>query len=205
MSAAADTVVDVAFALEGTTLPADHAESLACAVERWLPWLADEPGAGIHPLRTAATSHGMLVIARRAKLVLRLPAGRARESRELCGRTLAIGESQVSIGAASERPLSPASTLYASRVMTDAPDEQAFHGAVVRWLADAGVRCEFIAGRSRRLIAGGREVTGFALALHGLAPADSLHVQASGMGGQRRLGCGIFVPHKAIAIAHADG
>ena len=47
--------VDVVFGLGGTSLPHDHAEALARAVAVWLPWLADEPSAGIHPLRTAPT------------------------------------------------------------------------------------------------------------------------------------------------------
>lgn len=48
--------VDVVFGLAGTSLPSDHAEALARAVAQWLPWLDDEPAAGIHPLRTAPTT-----------------------------------------------------------------------------------------------------------------------------------------------------
>ena len=48
--------------------------------------------------------------------------------------------------------------------------------------------------------AGGREVLAYGLALHGLSPADSVRVQGEGLGPHRRLGCGIFVPHKAIAV-----
>ena len=44
-----------------------------------------------------------------------------------------------------------------------------------------------------------REIVGFALSLHGLAPEESLRMQAEGMGGDRRLGWGIFVPPKSIA------
>jgi len=69
----------------------------------------------------------------------------------------------------------------------------------VQWLKDLGVRCEFISGRARSTNVGDRQITGYGLALHGLAPADSLLVQGEGMGTERRLGCGIFVPHKAIA------
>ena len=54
---AVEPVADVAFALAASTIPADYAEALAAEVLRWLPWLADEPGAGIHPLRTATTTH----------------------------------------------------------------------------------------------------------------------------------------------------
>jgi CRISPR-associated protein Cas6 len=90
-------------------------------------------------------------------------------------------------------------TLYAQRVVTGAADERAFYDDIARWLGDADVRCEFIAGRARRLTAGGREIVGYALALHGLAPDDAIRVQAEGIGAGRRFGCGIFVPHKVIA------
>ncbi len=196
-------VLDLAFALSGSTLPADHADALARAVVRWLPWFADEPAAGIHPLRAATTTHGMLVIAHRTKLVLRLPASRSAASRALCGRSLAIGGETVAVGTATERPLRPSDTLYSHRVVTGAADERGFHDDVGQWLATTDIRCDFIAGRPRRLVASGREILGFALALHGLTPRDSVRLQAAGMGEARRLGCGIFVPHKAIATASA--
>ena len=63
-----------------------------------------------------------------------------------------------------------------------------------------GIHGEIISGRPRRLAAGGQEVLAYGLALHGLSPADSLRVQGEGLGPHRRLGCGIFVPHKAIAV-----
>jgi CRISPR-associated protein Cas6 len=200
MAVAGASIVDVLFELAATTLPADHADALANAVARWLPWLETEPAAGIHPLRAAATSHGMVVLARRAKLVLRVPASRAADCRTLCGQALDVAGSAADVGAASERPLAPSATLYAHRVTIGTDDERAFHDAVARWLVETGVRCEFISGRPRRFTAGTREVVGFGLALHGLSPTDSIRVQGAGMGGDRRLGCGIFVPHKTIAI-----
>jgi CRISPR-associated protein Cas6 len=193
------SALDVAFALAGSTLPADHVDALACAVVGWLPWLVDEPSAGIHPLRAAATTHGLVALAQRAKLVLRVPASRAADSRALCGRCLVVGAGMLEIGDAGERPLRVCDTLYAQCVVTGARDERAFHDDVVRWLDEAQVDCEFIAGRERRLTAAGRELAGYALALHGLAPDDALRVQAAGIGEGRRFGCGLFVPHKAIA------
>lgn len=192
--------VDVIFRLEGTSLPSDHAEALARAVAKWLPWLADEPAAGIHPLRTAPTTGGMVLLARRARLLLRMPAHRVEASLALSGRTLDVGEG-LSTGSGEARELSPSSTLYSGRVASEAPDERAFHEEVAGWLESAGVRCELISGRARRLAVGGRAIAAFGLALHGLAPGDSLRIQSEGIGPHRRLGCGIFVPHKAIAVS----
>jgi hypothetical protein len=39
--------------------------------------------------------------------------------------------------------------------------------------------------------------------LHGLATAASLRVLEAGVGRHRRLGCGLFVPHKSAAAVGA--
>ena len=64
-----------------------------------------------------------------------------------------------------------------------------------------GVACRFISGRRRHGQAGGREIAGFALSLHGLGAADSLLIQREGIGGDRRMGWGLFVPAKTIVAA----
>jgi hypothetical protein len=40
---------------------------------------------------------------------------------------------------------------------------------------------------------------GFGLTLHDLSPADSLRLQAQGLGSARALGWGLFVPAKTIS------
>ncbi len=194
-------VIELVFALEGASLPADHADALADAVGRTLPWFASEALAGILPLRTAPTTHGLVLLARRAKLVLRIPAHRTADGLALAGRTLEVAADRLVVGPGSARSLVPSATLYAHRVVTGARDERAFHDDVVRWRVETGMGGEFISGRARQFVAGGREVLGFGLALHGLGPRDSLRAQGSGLGSGRKLGCGIFVPHKAIATA----
>ena len=194
-------MVDVLFDLAGAHVPADYAAPLASAIIAALPWFGSEPRAGVHPLRAAASTGGMLVLARRAKLVLRVPAARAGATLALCGRALEIADETVTVGAASEHALAPSATLYARRVVTGARDERGFHDDVVRWLEALELNCGFISGRPCRVAAAGRELVGHGLALHGLAPADSLRVQGEGCGGERQLGCGIFVPHKTIVTA----
>jgi CRISPR-associated protein Cas6 len=197
----AGTAVDVLFELSGSHVPADYATVLANAVTTVLPWFADEPRAGIHPLRAAPSTHGTLVLARRARLVVRVPESRATQALALAGRRLDLQGAPVTVGAGHPKALAPSATLFAQRVATGARDERDFHLDVVRRLAELGVRCEHISGRVRSVRDEGREVVGYSLALHDLSPADSLRVQAEGIGGERRLGFGIFVPHKAIATS----
>ncbi len=179
----------------------DHAWALLQAVEALLPWLAEEATAGIHPLRTSPTTYGVALLARRAKLVLRVPEGRLPDALALAGGVLDVGGSRLAVGAGQARALQPSATLSAQRVASAAAEVGAFEAEVARWLAALGIGGRYIAGRPRHGRAGAREIAGFALALHGLTAADSLRIQSGGMGPDRRIGWGLFVPAKAIAAA----
>jgi CRISPR-associated protein Cas6 len=194
-------VVDVAFDVGGTSLPADHEWQLLQAMEARLPWFADEARVGIHPLRAVQTSYGIVLLAQRAKLVLRLPQARLPDALLLQDTVLDVGGSALRIGVGNARPLRPSATLSAQRVATNAGGDAAFEAEAGLALQRMEVACGLISGRRRRGDAGGREVAGFALTLHGLGSADSLRIQCEGLGGDRRLGWGIFVPAKAIAGA----
>jgi len=191
--------LDVVFGIAGTSVPVDYAFELADAIARWLPWLLAEPGAGIHRLRTAPTGYGVALLANRAKLALRVPRQRLPDALTLSGRTLDIGGSELVVGTGVARPLQPWATLHAAHVAAGAGDEAAFQEEVRLWLGTRGVACEFITGRRRTVRAAEREIAGFSVVLHGLRPAASLRMQCEGMGTDRALGCGIFVPHKSIA------
>ena len=197
----AHSVVDVAFDVSGSSLPADHAWALLRAIETRLPWLAGETLAGIHPLRAVQTSYGIVLLAQRVKLVVRMPASRLADCLLLQDTTLDVDGSALRVGAGTARAIRPSATLSAQRVATDASDDAAFEADVGAELQRMGIAGRFISGRRRRGQAGGRQIAGFALTLHDLGPADSLRIQCEGIGGDQRLGWGIFVPSKAIVVA----
>jgi len=60
-----------------------------------------------------------------------------------------------------------------------------------------GVACRPICGLHQVVEDGALQ--GFSLMLDGLANAASLRVLACGLGAHRRLGCGVFVPHRSAA------
>jgi CRISPR-associated protein Cas6 len=193
------SIIDVAFDVVGTSLPADHDWPLLRALEGRLPWFASEALAGVHPLRTVHTSYGIALLALRAKLVLRLPAVRLPDALLLQDVGFDVGGSALRVGKGNLRTLRPSGTLSAHRVATDASDDATFEADVAQSLQRMGIDCGFISGRRRQGTAGGREIAGFALTLHGLGVVDSLRIQCEGLGGDRRLGWGIFVPAKAIS------
>jgi len=201
MPASSTSAVDIVFDIEGTSLPVEHALALLRALEGPLPWFPEEAWTGVHPVRGATTGYGVLLLAHRAKLVLRTPEARLDETRALEGQALDVAGSLLRVGAGRPRMLRPSATLHAQRVASEAGDEGAFQGEVAGWLDALGVDCKFITGRARTARAGARDIGGYSVALHGLGIEDSLRMQREGMGGDRCLGWGIFVPAKTIVAA----
>lgn len=195
-------MVDVAFSLRGATIPADHGWRLFRLLCEHLDWLAAEPAAGVHPIRGSRAIAGLVYLGPRARLMLRLPRARADQSFALSGARIDLGDG-VEIGAANMRPLFAHSTLYSQFVTTGNADEVVFQRDVSMELQDAGIGCKVVCGRMRRAQAQDTQAVGFSLMLHELSPVDSLRMQATGLGAGRKLGCGIFVPHKSAAAVGA--
>jgi CRISPR-associated protein Cas6 len=191
-------VVDVAFALRGGSIPADHGWRLFRLLAERLAWLESEADAGVHPIRGARAIAGEIHLGGRARLMLRLPRARVEQSFALSGTRFDLGTG-VEVGGARLRPLFAHRTLYSHFVAAAGPDEAAFQRDVDAELQRAGIECKVICGRMRRARAQEAETVGFGLMLHGLSPEDSLRMQATGLGAGRKLGCGLFVPHKSAA------
>jgi CRISPR-associated protein Cas6 len=195
--------VDLRFELRGTRLPADYACALASAVLEHLPWLAEDPASGIHPLRGALTGEGALGLSRRTRLVLRVPRARAREALALQGRTLDVGGETLDVGAARAWPVAGSPTVYAQRVIAGPDDEAAFAAAVAALLAAMTIDCPLVLGRRSALATPQGERSAYSVLLHDLNPAQSLALQERGLGAHRLYGCGIVVPHKSVGAAAA--
>jgi len=188
-------MIDLAFTLTGEALPREHRGLLAAAVEAALPWLADVPGAGVHRLNVSAGGGPQALLSGRTRLTLRVPRERADDAAALAGRELQLGASRLRVGALHVRELLPYSALYAYLVAADDADEAGFVQVVSAELQALGVACRAICGRHQVIEAGA--IQGYSLMLDGLNAAHSLRVLEAGLGPHRRLGCGLFVPHKS--------
>jgi CRISPR-associated protein Cas6 len=188
-------MIDLAFALEGDALPREHRGLLAAAVEAALPWLADAPGAGVHRLNVSAGGGPQALLSGRTRLTLRVPRERADDAMALADRELQLGASLLRVGSAHVRELLPYSALYAHLVAADDADEVAFTDVIFTELKALEVSCRAICGRHQ--VAEGGAIQGFSLMLDGLNAVHSMRVLEVGLGPQRRLGCGLFVPHKS--------
>lgn len=191
-------IVDLVFALRGETVALDYADILWQVLEPGLPWFADEPLAGVHPLAGVSPGDRELYLTHRAKLTLRLPAERVEAARALCGRRLDLG-GKVEVGAAAVRPLSQISTLYSSFVSVGVEPEDEFISACSAHFRESAIAAELVCGKARVGRGANGQWHGYSLMLFGLSIENSLRVQREGLGGERKRGCGIFIPHKSVA------
>ena len=195
-------MIDLQFDLVGTTIPADNAQLLADALQRLLPWLSEDSGTGIQHLKGAETNSGdaTLNINRRTKLYVRVPKARVDDMQRLIGQTLEIAGHALQIGSFKTREFSPFANIYAHFVDTGSTTEEQFVQDVMRELdGHFQLRCGFICGKRQTLQSESGPIYGYSLMLHDVPPHKSLQLQDEGMGRNRLLGCGIFIPHKSIA------
>lgn len=200
MDARPATMVDVAFTLEGDTLPRDHRYALAEALDAALPWLPALPSAGVHRLNLVTDGGQDPMVSRRTRLVLRVPRERAADADALAGSELRVAGRSLRVGAGAQRELRHHATLFA-HVVAGGDDELRFMQAVNAELEGLGVQCRAMCGL-RHVLEGGR-LAGYSLMLDGLSPDESLTMLEAGIGGHRRLGCGLFVGHKSAAAVGA--
>lgn len=204
-----DDVVDLVYQIECRALPVDHAWALSQAVRAALPWLEQEPAAGVHPIHVAESGNGwvrpenagdLLCLSRRTKLVLRVPRQRIDAARELIGHKLDVAGHTLRVDKATLRPLSALTTIFSRYVVSaDGMDEAAFLQAALRELQNFGVHPKkMLCGMEKVIATPERPVHTRSLMLASLTQAESVALQQRGLGPRRLLGCGLFIPHKDI-------
>ncbi len=197
MTMAIPEMVNVVFDVSGESVPVNYPFALWSELVRLVPELEGDTSIGILPLRTTGSECGML-LPKRAKLVVRLPAKLATQMAALSGQELDISGNQLKIGTGKLREIQPYATIHAHLVV-GTEDEVTFVENVAARLTDLGITASLICGRQNSLLDGDRCIHGFSLVIHNLKPEDSLRLQYTGLGSDRQYGCGIFVPYKVIS------
>lgn len=152
----------------------------------------------MHAIHGADTGHGELILNRRTKLMVRTTSARVPELLKISGQTIRIEGHELEIGNGKTRPLSRHTPLFAHIVATGSEDELDFTNDIIRLLDDMKIDSRFICGKRQRIRTPDGVASGFSLMLHGLPVEHSLMVQQQGLGKYRKIGCGIFIPHKSI-------
>ena len=204
-----DAVVDAVFSISCRNLPVDHAYALSQAVQRALPWFADEAFTGLQTIHVAGSGNGwqrpddptaLLQLSRRTKLALRIPKQRAFAAGALVDQTLDVDGHALRVDKITLRPLSRITTLFARCVwIATANDEPAFLTAAASQLGTLGIRpAKMLCGLTTPIATPARTLQTRSLMIAGLSLAESVLLQQQGLGSERLLGCGVFLPHKDI-------
>lgn len=207
-----DDIVDLSFKLDCKCLPNDHAWELSLAVQEKLPWLADDPRAGIHMIHGAESMNGwnrpeepdsLIHLSRRSKMTLRVPGLQVGKALELEGSTLTIGDNELNLGKATVKLLSVYEVQFSRHVMTSAEmDEEVFLQQAVEELKAINIPPrKLLSGKTQTFATPDGEITTRSLMVADLEPMEAVRLQETGIGNGRMLGCGLFVPHKGIKSA----
>jgi CRISPR-associated protein Cas6 len=193
-------IVDVFFGVRGSRVSADHGYALYGAVARVLEtredaWLHQLDEVGLHLVRGAYGSNGRLLLGTRATFGLRLSAGLVPKVLALAGKRLVIAGDSLLVGVPRVQVLRPAAVLAARLVTTrNGQDEHRFDREIAHQLSGLGITASAIRGRRRVVRIKDKTVVGYGVRVAGLDDAESLRLQEHGLGGRRKMGCGMFVP-----------
>lgn len=191
--------LDVKFIVlpRGMPLPADHAYPMYSAISRVLPVLHENDDTGIFPITGVQTGDRNMILTAESRLAIRLDVERIPTILPLAGKSLGLGRTMLQIGVPTVHALIPAATLR-SRLVTikGFMEEDEFIAAVRRQLDLIGISQEATIhlGKRRTLCIHDKNVVGFEVFLGNLNETDSIQVQETGIGGRRKMGCGLFLP-----------
>ena len=189
-------LVDLWFPITGRSLPSDHGYAMYGALCRVVPGLHGAPWWGLHTVRGVRGVAGSIILRPGARLGLRIPADRIPSVLPLAGRGLDVFGQRVLLAAPVVEAVSQSPALSA-RIVTIKPfvDPEDFQKAVLRQLAESelGIQNAEVSLGSRKIITiDKRRVVGFSVRIAGLSSEESLLLLEHGLGGRRRMGCGVF-------------
>ncbi|AGA24812.1 type I-MYXAN CRISPR-associated protein Cas6/Cmx6 [Singulisphaera acidiphila] len=204
-------IIDLSFNIIGTTIPLDHGYSLFSALCRVVPQLHGDTRIGVHPIRGRQTAPGVLSLIDSSRIRLRLPSEEIAPYIAVAGTELELVSHRLQVGIPRVECLTAAASL-GSRLVT-------FRGITDPTLFETNIRRQLekrkIAGKPSLVVAAratwtgqpmrrvlrvkDKQVIGYSLRIHGLKSEESISIQEEGLGGRRRMGCGVFLP-----ISHTE-
>ena len=204
-----DDIVDINFKIKCTHLPLDHAHNLSTAIMRELPWVAADERVGIHLIHGAESGNGwirpsgpdeLIYPSRRTLFTIRTPKERYNDVEKLAGKTIQIGDIPVELSRPSVRGLSKITTIFARYILADQiADEDLFLREMANLLGQKQITPKkMMSGRATLMRFPDGEKTARSLMIDGIDVKESVRLQQEGLGAGRKIGCGIFLPHKGI-------
>lgn len=205
-----DNVINLSFRVNGTELPADHNHRLLAAICKLLPQIHKLEKIAINTITGIPNKQGKITLTHKSRLLLRLPVEAIAQVYPLVNQTLDIGGCKIQLGDAELQTLKPVDILKARLVTIKGYTEpETFLGAAYRQLQELSINANVgipanEKGEPKRLTLKIRHeekqhiIVGFSVIVSDLSPEDSIKLQIHGLGGKRRLGCGIFCPNISV-------
>jgi CRISPR-associated protein Cas6 len=205
------TTVDLSFPIVGERVPRDHGYALYSALSVKVTALHGAKWLGVHPLGGTRVDAATLQLGKQSQLRLRLPADRIAEVLPLAGARLEVSGATLRVGAPTVHSLPPVASLDARMVaikLTRAPHRrneelgrdtldvagfaERYASEIKRQLAAIEIGQPFELRGRRCVTVGGRRIVGYSVRVIGLGADESIRLQERGIGGKRRMGCGLF-------------
>jgi CRISPR-associated protein Cas6 len=209
----AEPVVELHFPVRASIVPSDHGYLLYSAISKLVPEAHAADWLGIHTMKGRKCDAGSIRIGRFAKLKIRLPLSKAPLLHRLAGAVLDLSGHELRLGVPEMHLLKPASDLRSRLVVVKiakstsrSADSESFMVAIRKQLQELAIShsCMELEAEqntmhkdeyARRVVRVKTAIiTGYGVILRGLSADDSIKVQQHGLGGRRRMGCGLFVP-----------
>ena len=196
--------VELSFDVAGQTIPIDHSYDLFSALSHFQAKLHDLENLSIQTITSTSFDNGKLRLTEYSKLRIRLPVEQVPLIYPLAGKLLTLAGAKIRLGIPNIDLLQPAKHLYSRIVVIKGHQQpELFLEAAQRQLKQLGIKGEARVsigsnGSLNRKTLRVRQyvVVGFGLEVVDLNDEDSLKLQTYGIGGKRKMGCGIFVPKK---------
>ena len=197
-------IIDLAFPITGVTgdeIPIDHGYALFSALSRQLdepenPQFHESHVIGVHPIRGQYSRPGHLHLTPKSKVMIRASASMIPWLMKLAGKNLELGGYSVRLGIPRPLALSPTPSLYAHLVTTkNGNDETRFDAEIARQLESLNIKSKPKRGSRRILRIKAKRVVAHGVLVAGLTDHESIALQENGLGGRRKMGCGVFVPY----------
>lgn len=206
-----DDMADLVFKIDCKQIALDHAYDLSQALIQALPWLAEEEKAGVHMIHGASTGNGwqrpeakdgegFIYLSRRSKMQLRLPKERYQEVKSLTGKTINVGGNDITFGDYQIKPFTPLGTLFSRYIqLLEAETEDQFVQRVADEMKSMGIHLKkALCGTGDAFILPKGKVHTASIMVADLDPDEAVILQQQGIGEGRKMGFGLFIPHKGI-------
>lgn len=193
--------IDLFFPIQGQQVSLEHGYLLYAALANLLEspgdaWLHDGDSVGLHLIRGRYDGAGSLRLDKAARFGLRIPADLIPKFLPLAGQAIQLGDHRLRIGIPQPQALIPAPTLYAHLVTTkNGQDEARFDQEIARQLEALDIHGKPQRGPRRMFRIKDKHVVAHTLLVSELNAEESIRLQEEGLGGRRKLGCGVFVAH----------